>query len=114
MSGSNALKMAESLGGRLAHVHLADGSGSARDEHLVPGRGTQPCAELLDRLARGGWSGSIVLEVVTRRARTTGEREADLAEALAFARLNLATAVETAFAVSSDGTAEQVLRESRT
>jgi len=114
VSGSNALKMAESLGGRLAHVHLADGSGSARDEHLVPGRGTQPCAELLDRLASGGWSGSIVLEVGTRRARTAGEREADLAEALAFARLNLATAVETAFAVSSDGTAEQVLRESRT
>jgi sugar phosphate isomerase/epimerase len=114
VSGSDALKMAESLGGRLAHVHLADGSGSARDEHLVPGRGTQPCAELLDRLARGGWSGSIVLEVGTRRARTAGEREADLAEALAFARLNLATAVEMAFAVSSDGTAEQVLRrESR-
>jgi hypothetical protein len=55
-----------------------------------------------------------VLEVGTRRARTAGEREADLAEALAFARLNLATAVETAFAVSSDGTTEQVLRESRT
>ncbi|MGH8774711.1 MAG: sugar phosphate isomerase/epimerase family protein [Jiangellaceae bacterium] len=112
VSGSDALAMAEALGDRLAHIHLADGTGSARDEHLVPGRGLQPCAELLERLARGGWSSSIVLEVSTRRARTAEEREADLAEALAFARLNLATAVETAFAVSPDGTAEQVLRPS--
>ena len=45
VSGSNALEMADELGGRLAHVHLADGTGVPnRDEHLVPGRGTQPCA----------------------------------------------------------------------
>ncbi|HEU0214172.1 MAG TPA: sugar phosphate isomerase/epimerase [Jiangellaceae bacterium] len=113
VSGSNALVMADALGDRLAHVHLADGTGSARDEHLVPGRGNQPCAALLERLAQRGWAGGIVVEVGTRRARTADEREADLAEALAFARLNLATAlVNTAFAVASDGTAEQVLRGS--
>ncbi|HET6728856.1 MAG TPA: sugar phosphate isomerase/epimerase [Jiangellaceae bacterium] len=113
VSGSNALAMADALGDRLAHVHLADGTGSARDEHLVPGRGNQPCAALLERLVQRGWSGGIVVEVGTRRARTQDEREADLAEALAFARLNLATAlVDTAFAVASDGTAEQVLRGS--
>jgi sugar phosphate isomerase/epimerase len=42
-SGSDALAMAAELGGRLAHVHLADGTGSPSgpfpDEHLVPGRG---------------------------------------------------------------------------
>jgi sugar phosphate isomerase/epimerase len=113
VSGSNALAMADALGDRLAHVHLADGTGLARDEHLVPGRGNQPCAALLERLVQRGWSGGIVVEVGTRRARTQDEREADLAEALAFARLNLATAlVDTAFAVASDGTAEQVLRGS--
>jgi sugar phosphate isomerase/epimerase len=113
VSGSDALAMAEALGERLAHVHLADGTGSARDEHLVPGRGNQPCMALLERLVRTGWSGAIILEIVTRRARTTEEREADLAEGLAFARLNLATAAaDTAFAVSADGTVEQVLRGS--
>src|SRR3954447_25042166 len=89
-AGSDALDMAERLGDRLAHVHLADGSGSAKDEHLVPGRGAQPCAELLERLAGRGWAGEVVVEVTTRRARSRQEREGGLAEALAFARLNLA------------------------
>lgn len=110
VSGSNALAMADALGDRLTHVHMADGTPSPRDEHLVPGRGTQPCAQLLDRLARSGWSGSIILEVQTRRAKSPTEREGDLAEALAFTRLHLAAAVDTAFAVGVDGTAEQVIR----
>jgi sugar phosphate isomerase/epimerase len=90
-AGSDALAMAEALGPRLAHVHLGDGLGSPRDEHLVPGRGSQPCAELLGVLAMQQFSGSVVIEVGTRRV--AGEqREVDLAEALAFARLHLATA----------------------
>ena len=44
VSGSDALRVVEALGDRLQHVHLADGSGSSKDEHLVPGRGGQPCA----------------------------------------------------------------------
>ena len=92
VSGSDALSMASDLGSRLAHLHLADGSGSNRDEHLVPGRGGQPCAEVLERLARVGFAGTVVLEVSTRRAANRAERAADLAEALAFARLNLAVA----------------------
>ncbi len=112
VSGSDALAMADAVGDRLAHVHMADGTASPRDEHLIPGRGTQPCAQLLGRLARRGWSGSIILEVGTRRAKTPAEREADLAEALAFTRLHLAAAVETAFAVGRDGTAEQIVRGS--
>jgi sugar phosphate isomerase/epimerase len=48
-SRSDALAMADTMGSRLAHVHLGDGTGEGRDEHLVPGRGTQPCGELLGR-----------------------------------------------------------------
>ncbi|HEY3733119.1 MAG TPA: sugar phosphate isomerase/epimerase [Streptosporangiaceae bacterium] len=90
-SGSDALAMAEALGDRLAHVHMADGTGAAipPDEHLVPGRGSQPCAELLHRLSATGYSGVVVLEVNTRRALTREEREADLAESLAFTRKHL-------------------------
>jgi sugar phosphate isomerase/epimerase len=86
------MAMARDLGDRLAHVHLADGSGSAKDEHLVPGRGGQPCGDLLGYLAETGFARTVVLEVSTRRAASHEEREADLAEALAFARLHLAAA----------------------
>jgi sugar phosphate isomerase/epimerase len=94
VSGSDAVAMADALGDRLAHLHLADGSGSNRDEHLVPGRGAQPCAEVLESLAGRGFEGTVVLEVSTRRSANRADREADLAEALAFARLNLAVTAE--------------------
>jgi sugar phosphate isomerase/epimerase len=87
---TGALAMAGRMGDRLAHVHMADGSGSAKDEHLVPGRGTQPCAELLTMLAASGFDGHVVVEVNTRRAMSAAERQADLAEALAFTRRHLA------------------------
>ncbi|WP_435846993.1 sugar phosphate isomerase/epimerase family protein [Streptomyces eurythermus] len=90
---TDALDMVERMGDRLGHVHLADGRGSAKDEHLVPGRGTQPCAELLERLVRTGFDGHVVIEVNTRRAMSGAEREADLAEALAFTRAHLSAAV---------------------
>ncbi len=82
--------MADAMGDRLAHVHLGDGTGEGRDEHLVPGRGNQPCAELLESLARRGYRGSVAVEVSTRRSTSRAEREADLAESLAFARAHLA------------------------
>jgi sugar phosphate isomerase/epimerase len=88
-SESDAMVMARALGDRLVHIHLADGSGSARDEHLVPGRGTQPCGELLEFLAESGYGDSIIVEVSTRRV-DEETRELDLAEALAFARLHFA------------------------
>ena len=93
-SGSDALAMATELGGRLAHVHLADGTGNPAgpvpDEHLVPGRGSQPCAELLGHLLATGYQGAVVVEVKTTRAPTKEARIADLAESLAFARRHLA------------------------
>src|SRR5262249_56080953 len=92
-SGSDAFAMAEELGDRLVHVHMADGSGMPnRDEHLVPGRGTQPCAPLLEKLAADRYSGIVVLEVNTRRATTREARIGDLTEALDFTRRHLAAA----------------------
>jgi sugar phosphate isomerase/epimerase len=91
VSGSDAMEMATKLGDRLAHLHLADGIGvTNKDEHLVPGRGNQPCAQVLERLANTGYSGLVVLEVNTRKAASRTERIDDLAEGLAFARLHLA------------------------
>lgn len=92
VSGTDAMALVDALGDRLAHVHLADGLGSNRDEHLVPGRGSQPCADVLERLAGRAYAGTVVLEINTRRAVDREERERDLAEGLAFARLNLASA----------------------
>jgi sugar phosphate isomerase/epimerase len=95
-SGSDVLAMAAELGGRLAHVHLADGTGAPSralpDEHLVPGRGGQPCAELLTLLSATGYQGAVVVEVNTNRAPTREIRRADLAESLGFARLHLGLA----------------------
>lgn len=95
VSGSDAVEMARHMADRLAHVHLADGTGASRDEHLVPGRGTQRCGEVLEGLAQSGFSGSVILEVNTRKAGSRTQREQDLAEALAFARLNLASPITT-------------------
>jgi sugar phosphate isomerase/epimerase len=87
---NDALRMADDMGAGLHHVHLGDGTGSGRDEHLVPGRGNQPCAALLESLAGRQFSGSVAVEVSTRRARSRADREADLAASLAFARTHLA------------------------
>ncbi|MEC5183777.1 sugar phosphate isomerase/epimerase [Cryobacterium sp. MP_3.1] len=91
LSGQDSLVMATALGERLRHVHLCDGTGSLDegrvfDEHLLPGRGTEPVAEVLRNLAAVNWDGTIVAEVNTRTARTEPERLALLTETLTFAR----------------------------
>ena len=91
-SGTDALAMADKMGAGLKHVHLGDGSGEARDEHLVPGRGNQPCAELLRSLSRRRFRGTVALEVSTRRVTSRAAREADLRESLEFARRHLTPA----------------------
>ncbi|WP_245601629.1 sugar phosphate isomerase/epimerase family protein [Hamadaea tsunoensis] len=92
-SRTDSLKMADKMGRQLRHIHLGDGTGEGRDEHLVPGRGTQPCAQLLESLGERGFSGSIAVEVSTRRAVSRAEREADLAAALEFARAHVSAPV---------------------
>jgi len=88
-AGVDAVELAKRMGDGLTHIHLADGSGAAKDEHMVPGRGTQPCAAVCEGLARGGFTGQVVLEINTRRARGAAERSRMLAESLLFARLHL-------------------------
>ena len=68
IAASDVIEMAKRLGDRLRHVHLTDGSGSAKDEHLVPGRGAMGAAAFLRHLAGIGFAGEIVVEINTRRA----------------------------------------------
>ncbi|GAA4417097.1 sugar phosphate isomerase/epimerase [Georgenia halophila] len=83
-----ALAMADELGDRLAHLHLADGTPNFMDEHLVPGSGEQPCAEVLRMLGAQAFGGSVVVEVSTRKMSAVGRRSA-LADSLTFARKHL-------------------------
>ncbi|MDQ4092779.1 MAG: sugar phosphate isomerase/epimerase [Actinomycetota bacterium] len=85
----DAVAMAQRMGPQLAHLHLADGSGASRDEHLLPGRGSQPCAEVCRTLVDREFTGIVVLEVSTRQARTRPQRRAALTEAMLFARMHL-------------------------
>jgi sugar phosphate isomerase/epimerase len=87
---SSPVEMAQRLGDRLRHVHLTDGSGSAKDEHLVPGRGTMDASGFLTHVADSGFAGHIVVEINTRRCDTRAEREDDLRESLHFARAHFA------------------------
>jgi sugar phosphate isomerase/epimerase len=104
-SNQQSLDLARAWGPRLRHVHLTDGTGSIKDEHLVPGRGDQQASRVLQYLAEQDFSGHIVLEVNLRRSATRAQREADLAESLAFARLHLAAPVHPSYAVDRAGVA---------
>ncbi|MFC9920121.1 sugar phosphate isomerase/epimerase family protein [Agromyces binzhouensis] len=97
LSGTDSMQLATDLGERLRHVHLCDGSGAIGegqifDEHLLPGRGREPVAEVLRMLADQGWDGSIVAEVNTRKAKTESERLEMLRETVEFAREHTAVA----------------------
>ena len=99
-SGSDAMLLADRMGDGLTHVHLGDGVGPGRDEHAVPGRGGQPCADLLRRMVSVGRPFSVAVEVSTRKSGSRSVREADLAESLAFARRHLAPVVSASLVVS--------------
>jgi sugar phosphate isomerase/epimerase len=94
-AGVDALALAARMGAGLTHLHLADGSGAAQDDHLLPGHGVSPCAQMCRRLAETGFAGHVVLEVDTKPARSTAERAAMLTESLVFARRHLSTKVST-------------------
>ena len=85
-AGSDAVEMMNRMGDGLAHLHLADGRGASVDEHLIPGHGNQPCAEVCTELKRRGFTGQAVVEINTQNARTLTERASMLGQALAFAR----------------------------
>lgn len=91
LSGHDSLELTHAYGDRLRHVHLCDGSAAdddnrVFDEHLLPGEGRQPVAEVLRHLASTGWDGHVVAEVNTRKAKTAVERLDLLKRTLAFAR----------------------------
>ncbi|KQY08105.1 hypothetical protein ASD37_09155 [Mycobacterium sp. Root135] len=88
-AGTDAVEMAGRMGDGLVHLHLCDGSGASTDEHLVPGRGTQPTAEICQMLAASNFAGHVILEVTTSGVRTAIEREQLLIESLEFARRHL-------------------------
>ena len=104
-ANQQSLDLARSWGSRLRHVHLTDGSGSVKDEHLVPGRGDQQAGRVLQYLAETDFTGHVVLEVNSRKSGSRAQREADLAESLAFARLHLAAPVHPSYAVDAGGVA---------
>jgi sugar phosphate isomerase/epimerase len=96
LAGRDSLELAMAMGSHLRHLHLCDGSGSMDegrifDEHLLPGRGSEPVAEVLEYLAAQHWDGQIVAEVNTRKAKTEQERLELLTETLSFAHSKLGT-----------------------
>lgn len=107
-ANQQSLDLARSWGDRLGHVHLTDGSGSVKDEHLVPGRGDQHADLVLQHLAQSGFSGHVVLEVNSRKSGSRAQREEDLAESLAFARQHLTPPGPTSYAVDAGGTASAI------
>ncbi len=104
-ANQQSLDLARSWGDRLRHVHLTDGSGSVKDEHLVPGRGDQQAGLVLEHLAEQGFAGHVVLEINSRKSGSRAQREEDLAESLAFARRHLATTSHPSYAVDAGGVA---------
>ncbi len=88
-SKKKSLDYLDAWGPRLRHVHITDGSGSLKDEHLLPGEGDQEAFELLNRLAMRGFDGHVVLEVNTRKAGSRARREEILAQCLSDIRTQL-------------------------
>ncbi len=107
-ANQQSLDLARRWGSRLRHVHLTDGTGSVKDEHLVPGRGDQHADRVLEHLAEQDFDGHVVLEVNSRKSETRSHREDHLAESLAFARLHLAAPVQSSYAVDASGVASSL------
>ncbi len=61
------LERYELLGRRVRHLHLSDSTSLRGDEHLPPGQGTLPLAELAGSMVRDGFDGQVVLEVAVGR-----------------------------------------------
>jgi sugar phosphate isomerase/epimerase len=107
----DCVELAATMGRSLTHIHLTDGTGSAKDEHLVPGRGTQRAADLLAGLANADFRGHIIIEINTRRATSRSEREVDLVESLEFTRKHFVkTSRRSSFAVTPEGEISELTR----
>ena len=89
----DSMELALDLGDRLRHLHLTDGVAADEDkvfdEHLIPGHGNEPVAEVLQMLAAKQWTGQVIAEIKTRHARSERDRLRLLVETLEFAREHL-------------------------
>lgn len=102
-----SVELLHSWGDRLRHVHLTDGRGSMKDDHLTPGQGDQDAAGVLTALADRDFDGHVVLEINSRRCASRAAREAFLGEALAYTRTHLAARVHP-YEVSTAGAVRQL------
>ena len=91
-SRRDAFEMADKMGKGLTHVHLGDGTGRAARRAPRAGSG-EPAVrpDAWSRCTERGFTGSVAVEVSTRRAASRSDRQADLAESLRFARAHLST-----------------------
>jgi sugar phosphate isomerase/epimerase len=99
MQGISALRLAREWGERLSHVHLCDGTSPKEnfhlfDEHLLPGKGTQPVGETLELLAQTGFRGHVIAEVSTAKAHSDDQRVQMVKSSLDFARYYMAVGRE--------------------
>ena len=86
----NSLDLAHDLGlEKLRHIHLTDGVAAddkkVFDEHMLPGHGNEPVAEVLEWLAENDWDGQVIAEIKTGKAKTDRDRLRLLTETLDFA-----------------------------
>ncbi len=116
LAGVSALDLARQWGDRLRHVHLCDGSATEPndrvfDEHLLPGRGAQPVAEVLRLLADRDFDGAIIAEINTRSCGSDDDERVELLrETVRFARAHTAprgsrSPLDEQFAVNAHSTA---------
>jgi len=94
LTGRDSLEYAMAMGDRLRHIHLCDGTrsvhdGNLKDEHLLPGRGTEPVAEVLQMLTENQFTGHVVAEVGLHHVRNARLRLEMLVETAAFAKKHL-------------------------
>jgi sugar phosphate isomerase/epimerase len=92
--GVSSLDLAKSWGNKIKHVHLCDGHTQKDkfhifDEHLVPGKGTQPVAETLSYLKSIGFDGYVVAEINTK-TKGSKKRIKMLEKVISFARTHTA------------------------
>lgn len=91
LTGRDSLEYAMAMGDRLRHIHLCDGTrsvddGNMKDQHLLPGRGTEPVAEVLTMLAENHFTGHVVAEIGLHHVRNPRVRLEMLVETVAFAK----------------------------
>jgi len=98
LNGTSGMDLAREWGSKLQHVHLCDGTypddnPHVFDEHLAPGEGSQPIAEVLQTLANSPFTGSVIAEVSTGKEKTWAKKVQKLEHTLEQASWQLSSSV---------------------